>query len=303
MIDASIHSLLEPALLARLAHLTFRTSRMTSGPLSGHHRSPLHGSSIEFAEHKEYTAGDEIRNINWRAYAKSDKYYVKKYEDETNLRCFLLVDASASMGYGPDGRTKLQVASRLAAALAFLLLKQQDSVGLVGYSDQVRCWVPPRATTGHLREIGDALVGLEARGTTNTAAAFQHLLEFVGRRSIIFVLSDFFDRTTELATQLGLFASARHQVTLLHVLDPDEIGFPFEELTLFKGMETSSEVLAEPKVIRDTYVREMKKFCDGLRQTCLERGVEYQLVDSGAPVGDAVVSYLNTRVRGPTVAV
>ena len=287
--------LLDPALMARLSHLSFRTGRFMSGSLSGQHRSPLHGSSIEFAEHKEYASGDEIRHINWQVFAKSDKYYVKRYEDETNLRCFLLIDASASMGYGEGGRTKLRVASELAAALAFLLLKQQDSVGLVAFGDSVRAYVPPRARSGHLREIGDALLSLTPEGETRIDAGLRHLMEHVGRRAVIFVLSDFFDHSEEFRRLLALFAGARHQITLMHVLDPDEISFPFEQLTLFRSMEGAGEVLAEPKVIRDTYLRELTAFRERLRQTCLEQGVDYHLVDTGRPLDETVVSYLTGR--------
>lgn len=286
------HELLDATTLARLSHLSFRSPRFVSGPLSGQHRSPLHGSSIEFAEHKEYTPGDEIRNINWRAFAKSDKYYVKRYEDETNLRAFMLVDASASMGYAGAGVSKLMYASRLAAALSFLMLKQQDQVGVLAYGEEVRAWVPPRATSTHLGVIGDALVGLSAEGGTRLDVAVRHLIEHVGRRAVIYVLSDFFDDPATIGQQLGLLGSGRHQITLLHVLDPDEIEFPFDDLTLFRAMESDRQVMAEPRAIRDTYLRELSRHFDALRQACLERGVSYHRLDSGQPVADAVVSLL-----------
>ena len=286
------HALLDAATLARLAHLSFRTTRFVSGPLSGQHRSPLHGSSIEFAEHKEYSPGDEIRNINWRAFAKSDKYYVKRFEDETNLRCFVLVDASASMGYAGPGESKLRYASRLAAAISFLMLKQQDSVGVLAYGEDVRAWVPPRATSTHLSEIGDALLGLEAAGGTRLDLALRHLIEHVGRRAVVFVLSDFFEDPEAIGRQLGLLGAGRHIVTLLHVLDPDELSFPFEELTHFAGMESDRRVMAEPRAIRDAYLRELERHFSALRQTCLERGVGYHRVDTGQTVSDAIVGLL-----------
>lgn len=286
------HALLDAATLARLAHVSFRTTRFVSGPLSGQHRSPLHGSSIEFAEHKEYSPGDEIRNINWRAYAKSDKYYVKRYEDETNLRCFVLVDASASMGYAGPGETKLRYASRVAAALSFLMLKQQDSVGLLAFGESVRAWVPPRATSAHLGEIGDALLALRAEGGTRLDVALRHLIEHVGRRSVVYVISDLFDDPDAIGRQLGLLGAGRHIVTLLHVLDPDEVEFPFEELTHFEGMESDRRVMVEPRAVRDAYLRELGRHFDALRQTCLERGVGYHRLVSGQPVVDAVVGLL-----------
>ncbi|GMV41160.1 MAG: hypothetical protein AMXMBFR64_28760 [Myxococcales bacterium] len=293
----SAHALLDAATMARLSHLAVRTPRFVTGPLSGQHRSPLHGSSIEFAEHKEYSPGDEIRNINWRAYGKSDKYYVKRFEDETNLRAFLLVDASASMGYAGAGTSKLLFASRLAAALSFLLLKQQDQVAVLAYGDDVRAWVPPRATSAHLGIIEDALVGLEASGGTRLDVAVRTLMEHVGRRSLVYVLSDLFEDPATIGRHLGLLGT-RHQITLLHVLDPHEVEFPFDELTLFKAMESDRQVMAEPRAIRDTYLRELGRHFDALRQTCLERGVTYARVDSGTPVADAVVALLGGKGGG-----
>lgn len=289
----AVSALLEPALLMRLNQLKVQSHKRLLGAIVGRHRSPSHGASIEFAEHKEYTPGDEIRHLDWKAYGKFDKYYVKRYEDETNLRTFVIVDASGSMGYG-EPTSKLLHASKLAAALAFVLLKQQDSVGLITVSDKVDHYIPPRATSSHLEDVCRTLVGLRPAGATLLAQGLQQVTEHARRRSTVFVLSDLFDQSSGLEKGLTQMAQ-RHEVTLLHVLDRDELEFPFDQLTVFRSMEDDAEVLAEPLVIRDTYLRELLRFRESMRRLALKNGMGYHLANTADTVDSIVVRCLTSR--------
>ena len=215
-------TILDPVVLARLATLKLRVRAVAEGVLTGLHRSPHHGQSVEFAEHKEYTPGDEIRHIDWKAYGKFDKYYVKRFEQETNLRAWLLVDASGSMGYrGKDDRlTKLEYASALAGTLAYLLVRQQDAAGLAVFSGSVVRSISPRAEPSHVTAIVETLEGLAAGGETRLGSAVDFLVERAQRRSGVFVFSDLMDRDERILKLVAELRKRKHEVTLFHVLDP-----------------------------------------------------------------------------------
>jgi len=286
--------LLDAKTLSKISHLRMEVSTRVSGAIIGRHRSPTHGSSIEFAEHKEYTPGDEIRHMDWKAYGRFDKYYIKRFEDETNLRTFLLVDGSGSMGYQSGGVTKLQYACQLAAALSFILLRQQDSVGLVAFSDRVTEFVPPLSRSSHLEDISRVLCSLSPQGQTHLVQGLTHVLERARRRSLIIILSDFFDPSPDMENLLAQMAR-RNDVALIHVMDPYEISFPFENLTIFRSMEGAGEVLAEPKVMRETYLRELKRFRESLKQIAVKNGIAYQLASTDLPLDQVLVSYITAR--------
>ncbi len=273
--------LLDPQSLAQLKGLTLRARRVVDGVLQGIHRSPHHGSSIEFAEHKEYSPGDEIRHIDWRAYGRLDKYYVKKFEHETNLRAWCLVDTSASMGYGAEGRlTKLEYASVLAASLGFLLLRQQDAVGFVAFAEAVRATLPARARMGHLTLFCEQLEAVTADGGTDLVGGIRRLAEQVSGRGMVFVFSDFFGDVDGAVKLLRQLTSRGHDVTVFHVLDGDELDFPFEEMVLFEGMETKRRLLVEPKLVRERYLERLAGHQEAVRQGCLEGRVDYVPVDT-----------------------
>lgn len=273
--------LLDPHSLAQLKGLTLRARRVVDGVLQGIHRSPHHGSSIEFAEHKEYSPGDEIRHIDWRAYGRLDKYYVKKFEHETNLRAWCLVDTSGSMGYGADGGlTKLEYASVLAASLGFLILRQQDAVGFVAFAEQVRAVLPAKARLGHLTHFCEQLEAVHAEGGTELDTGLRRLAEQVSGRGMIFVLSDFFGEVDAALKLLRQLTSRGHDVTVFHILDGDELEFPFEEMVLFEGMETRRRLLVEPKLVRDRYLTRLAEHQDRVRQGCLEGRIDYVPVDT-----------------------
>ncbi len=292
-------TLLEPELLARLASLKLRARAVAEGVLSGLHRSPHHGQSIEFAEHKEYAPGDEIRHIDWKAYGKTDKYYVKRYEQETNLRAWLVVDASGSMGYrGPSAHlSKLEYASVLAAALAYLLVRQQDAAGLVAVADSVVRSVAPRAAASHLGALLGTLERLEARGRTRLGAAVDHLLEAASRRSQVVLFTDLLDAEPGAAKRLAQLRRHKHEVTLFHVLDPAELDFPFEDPALFLSLEDESRVEANGREVRRGYLEVLGRWLDAVRREAAEADVDYVLCRTDRPLDAVLVPFLARRER------
>jgi uncharacterized protein (DUF58 family) len=291
--------LLDPAVIARLATLKLRVRAITEGILTGLHKSPHHGASVEFAEHKEYAPGDEIRHIDWKAYGKFDKYYVKKFEQETNLRAYLVVDASGSMGYrgDPDRMTKLEYASALAASLAYLLVRQQDAAGLVLVQGQVQQAIPPRAAPNHLRLIVEALEGRQAEGATQLSAAVDWIVEHAPRRSSVLVFSDLFDAEDQVLRKLAQLGRRKHEVTVFHVLDPAELTFPFDDPTLFLSMEDDRQVEAHGRDVRKGYLELMARWREEVRRTAAEADLDYALCRTDAPLEDVLLPFLARRDR------
>ncbi|HET6411112.1 MAG TPA: DUF58 domain-containing protein [Anaeromyxobacter sp.] len=297
--DPSHPSLLDPKVLARLGTLHLRVRAITEGVLTGLHKSPHHGQSVEFAEHKEYAPGDEIRLIDWKAYGKFDKYYVKKFEQETNLRAYLVVDSSGSMGYRSDPRllTKLEYASALSASLAYLLVRQQDAAGLVVVSGSVRSALPPRATAGHLGPLVEALAGVTALGPTDLGAAVDWVIEHAPRRSSVVVFSDLMDRDERVLRRLAQLGRRKHEVTLFHVLDPAELDFPFEDPTLFLSMEDERRIEANGRDMRKGYLELFRRWLEEVRRAALESDVDYVLCRTDTPVDEVLLPFLARRER------
>jgi uncharacterized protein (DUF58 family) len=292
-------TLLDPAVLAKLGTLHLRVRAITEGVLTGLHKSPHHGQSVEFAEHKEYTPGDDVRRIDWKAYGKFDKYYVKKYEQETNLRAYLVVDASGSMGWrGAEGRmSKLEYASALAASLAYLLVRQQDAAGLVLVQDEVVRTVAPLAAAHHLSAIVDTLASAQAKGKTRLAAAADWVVEHAPRRSQVIVFSDLFDEDDAVLKRFAQLGRRRHEVTLFHVLDPAEVEFPFEDPTLFLSMEDARQVEANGRDVRKGYLEVLRRWLDGVRRASAEADLEYALCRTDRPLDEVLLPFLARRER------
>ena len=294
-------SLLDPASVARLGDLKLRARTIVEGALAGLHRSPHHGASVEFAEHKEYSPGDEIRHIDWKAYGKFDKYYVKRYEEETELRGYLVVDCSASMGYAgtaSDGKiSKLTYATWLAASLSYLLLRQQDQAGLIAFSDEPRAYIPPRGRSGHLVDLASTLESLRASGKTDLARCVSYVSDVARRRALILVFTDLLETGYEAVRLLRGLRARRHDVALFHVLDGDELRLPFEEPTVFEGMEDARELLADPRTVRRDYLAAIQEFLDGVRRGCAEGDVSYHLVDTSRPPSEVLLGFLRDRAR------
>ncbi|HEY7957830.1 MAG TPA: DUF58 domain-containing protein [Polyangia bacterium] len=293
--------ILDPVALQRLQNLELRARTVVEGALSGLHRSPHHGASVEFAQHKEYSAGDEIKHIDWKAYGKFDKYYVKRFEEETELRAYLLIDTSGSMGYRGRGVSKLEYARMLAASLAYLLLRQQDQVGMIAFGEKLRGYLPPRARSGHLADMLTALEALTADGPTDLARALAYLSEVSRRRALVIVLSDLLEADSadpnarrENARHLLRGLRARqHDVVVFHLLDSDELTLPFEGTTWFESMEDGRRTLVEPADVRRAYLGELSKFIDGYRRGLAEGDVEYHLVDTARAPSEVLLDFLN----------
>jgi uncharacterized protein (DUF58 family) len=280
--------LLPPELLARLRPLQLRAHGVVDGVLSGLHRSPLHGASVEFAEHKEYAPGDEVRHVDWRVFGKSDKVYIKRYQHETNLQATIVLDASSSMLYrSPDAAlSKWDHAASLAAAIAYLVLRQQDSVGLLLASEAVRTWVPPRAQMNHLWPLCEAIVSHKPkpRVATSLIRAGSELVERLGRRGPIFFISDFFESDPRWFRQFEELERRGHHVTLLQVLDPWEASFPFEDLTVFRSLESGVEIATEPRLIAATYRAEFQRFVRELASSAATAGMEHRVASTDIPI-------------------
>jgi uncharacterized protein (DUF58 family) len=295
-------TLLDPISLSRLSNLELRARTVVEGALAGMHRSPHHGASVEFAEHKEYAAGDEIKHIDWKAYGKFDKYYVKRFEEETELRAYLLIDTSASMAYRGQGVSKLDYARYLAAGLAYLLLQQQDQVGMIAFGEKLRGYLPLRARSGHLADLLHSLDALEASGRTDLPRALSYLSEVAQRRALIILISDLLDDAAdgrgEVRHLLRGLRARKHDVAVFHVLDHDELTLPFEGTTVFESMEDDRRLLAEPADVRKAYLREVEGFVDNYRSGLAEGDVEYHLVDTNRPPSEVLVEFLTGAWRG-----
>jgi uncharacterized protein (DUF58 family) len=279
----------------RLSHLELRARLAVEGLFSGIHKSPYHGFNVEFAEYREYSPGDDLRYLDWRVLARSDRFFVKQFEAETNLNCYLLVDSSGSMDFGRDGHTRLDQAASLAAALALLLLRQGDQVGLVTFDTAVRTFIPPRGNARHFSAIREALERVKAGGDTRIASVLHEIAERVRRRSLIVLLSDLFDDAEEVLRGLQHFRHRRHEVIVLHLLDDAEIEFPFDRVTLFEGMERGEEVVVDPRVIADGYRAKVAEYLASLKRGCAEKNIDYQRMLLSEPFDRALTSYLGWR--------
>lgn len=289
----------DPKVLAQISGLQFRARNVVEGTISGLHKSPFHGFSVEFAEYREYSPGDDLRRLDWRVFGRSDRYFIKQYEEESNLRCTLVLDASASMKYQADKArlSKFEYAATTAASLATLLIDQQDPVGLALFDSQPRKTLPPAATQAQLARIVGELEEAKPDRQTELGVVLNSLADQLKKRGLLIIISD-------LLTDLGLFYDglARlqyrgHEVLLLHILDRDELELPFGELVLFKDIEGSEELFAEPWGFRKAYQEAMQKFVDDVRGECGKRGVDYLLMRTDHEVGNALSHYLHARER------
>jgi uncharacterized protein (DUF58 family) len=277
MTPETTYRYLDPEALVRLKNLSLAARRVVEGYFAGLHKSPHKGFSIEFAEHREYTPGIDPRHIDWRVFGRRDKLYVKQYEEETSLRCYLLLDRSASMAYKSDGAamTKLEYASYLAASLAYLIAFQHDLAGLVTFDTAVRDRVPPRQGPGHLRLLMEKLEQTQAGGETTLADTFHALAQTIQRRALVIVLSDLFDDPAALLGALKHFRHKKHEVIVFQVLDPAEVTFPFDDVTRIEDMETHREITSDPRAFRRAYLDELTRFLDAIRAGCRRAQIDY----------------------------
>jgi uncharacterized protein (DUF58 family) len=286
----------DPTSLAKYGHLTLMARNLVEGFLTGIHKSPYKGFSVEFAEHRQYYPGDEIRHIDWRAYGKTDRYYIKEYEEETNLKAHLLVDASGSMAYKGAHPSKFQYAQYIAASLSYLMLHQRDAVGLSLHDTKLRKVIKPKVASKHLLQLIGALEEAKPGGETSLAPLWHTIAGQVKQRSLIVILSDCFEQIDPLLRALQHFRHARHEVMLFHILAPEEIEFPFKKWTQFRNLELGShKMLVDPQRLRKEYLKNFEAFCKDLREACGRAQVDYHLMRTDQPVERALGVYLSKR--------
>ncbi len=286
----------DPKVLAGISNLYLRARWVVEGMMSGIHKSRAKGFSVEFEEHREYSPGDEIRRIDWKALGKFDRYFIKEYEDETNLRAHLLLDASASMNYGSDGITKFDYACTLTASLAYLILRQQDAAGVVTFSDRIDTFIPPRAKRDYLTQILHALEKRGPGGETNIGKILDDIAGQVKRRGLIVLVSDLLDEPAEILKGLRQFRFKGNDVIVFHLLDPAEIDLPFEGNILFEDLEAANvQVVTDPRAIRTTYRQVVQEFIAEMRKQCHDDAIDYQLISTATPLDQALASYLSWR--------
>jgi uncharacterized protein (DUF58 family) len=292
----SSQKFLDPRTLAKVKDLEVRARRIVEGFVSGSHKSPFQGVSVEFAEHRQYTAGDDTRHIDWKLYGKTDKYYLKRYEQETNLVCNLAIDTSESMKYASAGKTKLEYACEVAAVLAYLILHQQDSVGAAFFEHKLRYLVPPSGQASHLNQILHLLAVCQPSNVpSRIGPVLDELANRWSKRSLVFILTDGFDDVESLLIGLKHLKHRRHEVALLHILDPAELDFPFKDITLFRGLESLPEALVEPRAIRKAYREEFDRFRREVEVGCRTADVDYMMVRTDEPLDRMLTRYLSTR--------
>ena len=297
MLPARARQFLDPEVIARLGTLELKARTIVEGFLSGLHRSPFKGFSVEFAEYRQYIHGDDLATIDWKVYARSDRYYVKKFEEETNVDCHVLLDVSGSMGYGSKALTKLEYGACLAASIAYLMNRQRDAVGLAAFDERIVEMVPASARPGHLRALLVALDRLKPGARTDVSKPLHELAESLSKRGMVVLISDLLDNPDAVIRGVKHFQYHGTDVIVFQVLDPDEIDFPFERTSRFEDLETSEEVMAAPGLVRQHYVAQMGGLINRYRRELGSSGIDYQLMRTTDHLELALMSYLSSRGR------
>ncbi len=293
----SSNVLLDPDVIARLRGLSLRARGIAAGFISGSHRSAYHGFSVEFAEHRQYVPGDDIRHIDWRAFGRQDRLYIREYEEETNLRCNLLVDTSRSMAYRSEQtrQTKYEYASRLAACLAYLLVTNQDAAGLITFDSQVRTRLPSATGKRHLGTLLDLLVAAEPAEATDVKILFHRLAEELRKRSMVVLISDLLTDVDAVCSGIDHICHAGHELIVFHVLDEAEWHLPFVGNVQFEGMEDDVELLVDPQGLQESYLKAVHDFVSRVRATCLKYRADYVPVNTRDPLEGVLTGYLASR--------
>jgi len=286
---------LDPETLARICALELHARQIVDGYLTGMHRSPQHGFSVEFAQHREYVPGDDIRHIDWKVWGRTERYFLKQYELETNLVCWLLVDASDSMRYASGDISKYDYACRTAAALGYLVARQSDSVGLATFDNQVRGFLRPASQPSHLKDMLRILVGGPSQEQSRIGGVLHDAAERFARRGVVLIFSDLFDEPDEVLEGLKHLRYLRHDVVVFHVMDPAEHEFPFRQATMFRGLEQWPELLTDPLGVRMGYLDELRKFLDEIERGCRLHDIDYVSMRTDRDLGIALAEYLGKR--------
>jgi uncharacterized protein (DUF58 family) len=288
---------LDPKVLNKIGRMELKARLIVEGFISGLHKSPYRGFSVEFAQHREYAWGDELRHVDWKVWGKTDRFYVKQYEQETNLACAILLDASESMAYGSPqaGLSKFEYGCYIAASLSYLLINQADAAGLALYDAAVRRWIPPAGHPTQLIDIARTLESVKPGVKSNMEPVFTELAGKLRRRGIVAVISDLFNPVESLLRGLKAFRHRRHDVVVFHLLDPYERSFPFQRITLFEGLEEWPDLPAEPRSLRDGYLEALAGFERSVRGGCARAGIEYIPLTTDQRLDAALAAFLSRR--------
>jgi uncharacterized protein (DUF58 family) len=287
---------LHPDAIKRIARMDLRARHIVEGFLSGMHRSPYFGQSVEFVQHREYVRGDDLRRIDWKVWAKQDRLFIKQYEEETNLRCTLLVDVSNSMRYGSRGMTKYEYAATAGVSLAYLLLRQQDAVGCISFDEKIRMAVPPRSKRTHLMSVIRTLEVCDPRDKTGMLQILSSVAENQARRGMIILLSDLLCDRPEMFKGLRMLRQRGHDVLVLHIMDDDELDFPFSGPHRFEGLETTDYLNCNPRALRKGYLEALNAYLEEVRRGCAGNTIDYKLVRTSDPLDAALATFLSNRL-------
>lgn len=287
----------DPKVLAKLKRLYLRARLVVDGVMIGIHPSRAKGLSSEFEDHREYSPGDDLRRIDWKAYGKFDRYFIKEYQETTNLKAFIILDSSSSMSYASDGWSKFDYGSTLTASLAYLMLKQQDAVGLITFSNKIEKVIPPKAIHEYLFAILRELEERNPKGETRTGAVLQELAGSLKRRGLIILISDLLDKPEEVLKGLKQLRSRGNDIIVFHILDRDELEFPFKEATLFQDLEEDLKLLTDPYAVRSAYLKTIQTLIEDYRKSCASERIDYFLLDTTVGLDRGLNRYLTWREK------
>lgn len=289
---------LNPSTISKLNSLELKARMVVEGFMVGFHKSPYHGFSVEFSQHRPYMQGDDLKNVDWKVYGKTEKYFIKQYEEETNLKSYIILDTSRSMEFKSENNiSKLNYGIILAAALSYLMNKQQDAVGLALYSEKVTKILPPKASKTYLQELLKQLSSITAAEKTNTASSLGEIAEKIRRRGLVIIISDFFDDIDTVIKSLKKFSYKKNEVIVFQILDPLERSFAFGKDAIFKDMETLEEMTTQPYQIQKAYKEAMLEFTGKIKRECLNANFDYNLIDTSTPFDTALYTYIQKRTR------
>jgi len=291
-------NLLNPSIIPKINSLELRARLVVEGFMVGLHKSPYHGFSVEFTQHRPYMQGDGLKDVDWKVYGKTEKFFIKQYEEETNLKSYILLDVSKSMDFSSgDSVSKLDYASTLAAALSYLMIKQQDAAGLTLYSNKIVQHLPPKAARPYLQQILRTLSLANPSDTTNTATCLNSVAEKIKRRGLVIIISDLFDDVSSIISALKHFSYNKNEVIVFQILDPMERSFAFGKDAIFKDMETEEEMTTQPYQIQKAYKLAMEEFVNTIKRECLNSNIDYNLIETSAPFDKALLSYIQKRSK------
>jgi uncharacterized protein (DUF58 family) len=291
-----MHDFIDNNLLSRLGALPVESRMPMAGNVAGRHRSPHRGSSVEFAEYRKYVAGDDTRRLDWKAFARSDRFYIKEFEADTNLRACFVIDASGSMNFSGGGEPKIQYARRIAASLAYLLVNQGDAAGLSVCTDKLHLEVPPSRRAAHLERFFSTLADIKPAGETGLIPALHAIAEKTGRRAFVVILSDLFTDPAALGDALQHLRHQKHDISVFHLMDPLELGFGFDRPHRFVDLEDGTAIVAEPNLIAAEYKAALREFLTKVRAKCHDAAADYQLVTTGTPLEPLLREFLTARM-------